>query len=306
MSEVVSADDADRDFGVCLCKKKKRARLIRLGPEDIGQKQRGVADRRESVREGWKIVQGLNLGGGEKFTEKCGQLGSGIGILLSQKNRGHKWDSAREAGWTEGGILRLGRGRSGVEVGTAFGERDAMDGVGSAEAVIDIDYGNPGGAGVEHSKKCGDSLKVGSVTYGCGDGNEGGADKSAQNAREGSFHSGDNNQGVVVAEGIEMSKGSVQACNTDVIESGGAVPKKFKGDIGFFCNGVIGGSCCTDGDIEGRLERFGSAGGCKGEGSGGGVIFRLGKKATEVSGFRRVNPSGEDGLSGRAEASDDG
>jgi hypothetical protein len=102
-----------------------------------------------------------------------------------------------------------------------------MDGVSSAEPVIDIDDGDPRGARVKHSEKGGDSLEVGSVTHGCGDGNEGGADKSAQNAGEGCFHSGDNNQGMVIAEGIEMLKGPVEAGDTNVIESGGAMPKKF-------------------------------------------------------------------------------
>lgn len=35
-----------------------------------------------------------------------------------------------------------------------------MDRVGGTEAVIDIDDGDPWGAGVEHSKKGGDSLEV--------------------------------------------------------------------------------------------------------------------------------------------------
>jgi hypothetical protein len=133
-----------------------------------------------------------------------------------------------------------------------------MDRVSSAESVIDVDDGDPGGAGVEHSKKGGDSLEVGSVTHGCGDSDERGADESAQNAREGGFHSGDNNQGMIVAKGIEVSKGPVEACDTDVIKSGGAMSKKFQGDVGFFCNRMIGSSCGTDGDMKGGMGRLGS------------------------------------------------
>ena len=181
-----------------------------------------------------------------------------------------------------------------------------MDGVGGAEAVIDIDDGNPGGAGVEHSKKGGDSLEVGSIPHGCRDGDEGGSDESAQNAGEGGFHSSDNNQGMVVAECIEVLQGPVKACDTDVIKSGRAMPKEFQGDVGFFRNRMIGGSCGTDGDMKGGVGRLGSSGRGEGEGSGGRVIFRLGKKAAELSGFCEVDPSGEDRLAGRAEAADDG
>ena len=102
-----------------------------------------------------------------------------------------------------------------------------MDGVSSPEAVIDIDDGDPRGAGVEHSKKSGDSLEVGSIPHGCGNGDEGRADESAQYAGECGFHSGNNNQGVVVAEGLEMSKCPMEACDTDVIKSGGVMAKKF-------------------------------------------------------------------------------
>jgi hypothetical protein len=147
---------------------------------------------------------------------------------------------------------------------------------------------------------------VGSIPHGCGYGYERGADESAQNAGEGGFHSGDHNQGVVVAEGIEMLKGPVEACDTDVIESGGVMSKKFQGDVSFFRNGMVGGSCGADSDMEGGVGRLGSSGGGEREGPGGEVILRLGKKAAELAGFHGVDPSCEDGLACRAEAANDG
>jgi hypothetical protein len=110
---------------------------------------------------------------------------------------------------------------------------------------------------------------------------------------------------VVVTEGIEMLKGPVEACDTDVIKSGGAMPKKLQCDVGFFRNRMIGGSSGTDGDMESGVGRLGSAGGGKGESAGSGVVFRLGKKAAQLSGFHGIDPSGEDRLAGRAEAADD-
>jgi hypothetical protein len=45
-----------------------------------------------------KILQNLDFGRRKKVFEKSGKLGRGFGILLSQKNRGHREDCAREAG----------------------------------------------------------------------------------------------------------------------------------------------------------------------------------------------------------------
>ncbi len=103
-----------------------------------------------------------------------------------------------------------------------------------------------------------------------------------------------------------MLKGPVEACDTDVIKSGGAMPKKLQCDVGFFCNGMVGGSCGADGDMEGGVGRLGSSGGGEREGPGGGVIPSLRKKAPKLSGFRRVDSSREDRLACRAEAADDG
>ena len=37
MSEIISANDADGNFRITFCKKKKGSRLIAFGPEDIGE-----------------------------------------------------------------------------------------------------------------------------------------------------------------------------------------------------------------------------------------------------------------------------
>jgi hypothetical protein len=47
-----------------------------------------------------------------------------------------------------------------------------MDGVGCAEAIIDIHNGDSRGAGVEHTEKGGESLKVGTIANGSGDSDE--------------------------------------------------------------------------------------------------------------------------------------
>jgi hypothetical protein len=47
-----------------------------------------------------------------------------------------------------------------------------MDGVGCAEPIIDIHNGDARGAGIEHTEKGGESLKVGTIANGSGDSDE--------------------------------------------------------------------------------------------------------------------------------------
>ncbi len=47
-----------------------------------------------------------------------------------------------------------------------------MDGVGCAESIIDIYNGDSRGAGVEHTEKGGESLKVGTIADRSGDSDE--------------------------------------------------------------------------------------------------------------------------------------
>jgi hypothetical protein len=53
-----------------------------------------------------------------------------------------------------------------------LGKSEAMDSVGCAEPIIDIHNGNSRGAGVKHTEKSGESLKVGAIADGSGDSNE--------------------------------------------------------------------------------------------------------------------------------------
>ena len=65
--------------------------------------------------------------------------------------------------------------KRGERVGLAFGvlgKGEAMDGVGCPESIIDIHNGDSRGAGVEHTEKGGESLKVGTIADGSGDSDE--------------------------------------------------------------------------------------------------------------------------------------
>jgi hypothetical protein len=50
-----------------------------------------------------------------------------------------------------------------------LGKGEAMDSIGCAESIIDIHNGDSRGAGVEHTEKGGESLKVGAIPDGSGD-----------------------------------------------------------------------------------------------------------------------------------------
>ena len=67
------------------------------------------------------------------------------------------------------------RRKRGEREGLAFwvlGKSEAMDSVGCAEPIIDIHNGNSRGAGVEHTEKSGEPLKVGAIADGSGDSDE--------------------------------------------------------------------------------------------------------------------------------------
>ena len=62
---------------------------------------------------------------------------------------------------------------------------DQGGGVGGTEAVVDVDDGDVGGAGVEHAEECGCSGEGGSVADRGGDCDDWDADEAADDAREG-------------------------------------------------------------------------------------------------------------------------
>ena len=54
----------------------------------------------------------------------------------------------------------------------SLAEGHAVNRVGCPKTVIDIDDGNSWSTGVEHTEECRDSFKVGSVSNGCGNGDQ--------------------------------------------------------------------------------------------------------------------------------------
>src|SRR5882762_3434768 len=90
---------------------------------------------------------------------------------------------------------------------------------GGAEAVVDIEDADVGGAAVEHGEKGGEAGEVGAVADGGRDGEDGAWDQAADHAGQSAFHTGDGDDGAAVLQGGDVSEEAVEA---SVI--GGLVP----------------------------------------------------------------------------------
>jgi hypothetical protein len=76
--------------------------------------------------------------------------------------------------WRKGGFkaAKRKRGEKGRLASWVLGKSEAMDGVGCSESIIDIHNADSRGAGVEHTEKSGESLKVKPIADGSGDSDE--------------------------------------------------------------------------------------------------------------------------------------
>ena len=76
------------------------------------------------------------------------------------------------------------------------GAGDQDGGVGSSEAVIDVDYCDVWAAGVEHAEEGGGATERSSVADGSGDGDDGDGYEAADDRGKRAFHAGAYDNGV--------------------------------------------------------------------------------------------------------------
>ena len=145
---------------------------------------------------------------------------------------------------------------------------------GGAEAVVDIDDGDAGGAGGKHGVEGGLPFECGSVADGGGNCDDGAREKPAEDAGEGSFHSGDGDDGGGVAEGVEVGEDAVDTCYSDVGDLNERVFEKLEGGSCFVRNREVGGSGGNDGDIGSGSFVVGLRE-AKGQAAGGVVIVEV-------------------------------
>ena len=144
------------------------------------------------------------------------------------------------------------------------------------------------------------------VANGGGHGDQGGADESSQNAGKGSLHSSHDHESVVLAKGIQVGNRTMQARDTDVIESRGLVTQKLKSDECFLGHGVVGCAGGTDGDAEGGAREATRGTVQKSEGLSGKVVLSFREEPAKSSGFCGIDTSRENRLAGGVKATDDG
>ena len=125
---------------------------------------------------------------------------------------------------------------------------DARGDAGGAEAVVDIDDGDVGSAGVEHAEESGNSTEAGAVADAGGDGDDGDGDKPANDAREGAFHARNADNHASLGELAAMVEEAVNAGDADVVDGFGVVSHHARAEQGFFGDGNVAGACGDDGD----------------------------------------------------------
>jgi len=175
-------------------------------------------------------------------------------------------------------------------------------GVGCAEAVVDVDDGDVGGAGVEHAEEGGGSVEAGSVADGGGDGDDGGSDEAAYYAGERAFHACADDDGVGCGELVADGEDAVEAGDADVVEAGDAGVEELGGDGGFFGGGLVAGAGGEDGDVAPRFLRGGLF---EGDGAGFGMVEGCGRGFEDGGCGGLVGAGGEDVGSGGGHAGED-
>ena len=131
----------------------------------------------------------------------------------------------------------------------AGGAGDEGGCVGCAEAVVDVDYGHVGTAGVEHAEEGCCTGEACSVAYGGGDGEDGDADEASDDGGEGAFHAGADDDGVGFGELLADGEDAMEAGYAYVVEAGDAGVKGFRGGGGFLGYGEVAGAGAEDGDV---------------------------------------------------------
>ena len=78
--------------------------------------------------------------------------------------------------------------------------------VGGTKSIVDIDDGHAAGTACQHGTKGRDALEVSSIANAGGDGNDGTADKAADNAGKRALHARNGNDDGGFHQVIEMAK----------------------------------------------------------------------------------------------------
>src|SRR4029077_1195154 len=120
--------------------------------------------------------------------------------------------------------------------------------VARAESVIDVDYADIRGAGVQTPEQSGEAFEGSAITYAGWNGNHRNSYQATDYARQRAFHSGADYDHTRLRERFAMRQEAVDACDSDIIDMLNVVAHQFRCDDCFFRDGDVAGSCGHDHD----------------------------------------------------------
>jgi hypothetical protein len=125
--------------------------------------------------------------------------------------------------------------------------RDEGGDDGRAEAVVDVDDGDVGRAGVEHAEQCGDAAEGCAIADAGGHSDDRRGHQSADDAGECAFHSRADDGGLAALQRFVMCEQAMQAGDADVEEALDRSTEEFRGDGRLFGDGKIAGAGTENG-----------------------------------------------------------
>ena len=173
--------------------------------------------------------------------------------------------------------------------------------VGRAEAVVYIYYGNVGGTGVEHSQKGSGAVEAGSVADRGGDGDDRDTNEASDDAWESALHASADDDGVGGGELVADAEKTVEAGDSDVVETRDGGVEEIGGDGSLFGDALIAGAGAEDcyvafGCVRGLAES---------DSSGSRVMDGCGNGGEDGFGRGIVDAGGEDVGAGGGHAGED-
>ena len=181
--------------------------------------------------------------------------------------------------------------------------RDEGGDDGGAEAVVDVDDGDVGRAGVEHAEQRGDSAEGCAVADAGGHGDDGRGDEAADDAGQRAFHAGADDGDFAALQAFVMREQAMEAGDADVEEALDGRAEKFCGDGGLFGDGKIAGAGAEDGYGAGRSWLGCRLAQCSGAGDS--VKLRSGHACGDGLPCRFADAGGEDVRAGGGGAGED-
>src|ERR1043166_7381152 len=117
---------------------------------------------------------------------------------------------------------------------------------GSAQTIIDVHYGQAGGAAIQHREQSGQTSKAGSISDAGRNGDDTAIDESSDDAWQRSLHSRNYNYNIGIFQIVCMLEQAMDARDTNVVKRARGVAQKAQHLGSFFRNRKVGSACGYD------------------------------------------------------------